>query len=410
MNNSRNGYQKPLLSFLTAFLTIAFFAILFNQCSPIKNIMLLTRGEVSQNNFQSTFSYEKKWGLMACKVTINNDTFRFILDSGAPCVLAKSTAEQLGLDTLSSIIVRDSKKKKGKEAVTKIKHLRLAGLDFHNIGALILDELDQNYPFKCGEIDGLIGANLMRQAIWQFDFRKERVYISDRRGVLPDSVPAYTYDFTPQAQGTPLIRNSILPGSFYKLDLGADLGIGLEKDQKPTFKESFRGLISDSNISRGMTSFGLYGSQMDTAFYYKVDSWQFGDMRAKPVTFRTGQMAILGLGFFQDYQLTVDWENNEMGLTPYPEQEKGPHKDTKGYYYGFNLMVRDSTTYVGRIFEGSPAGRAGLNVGDTVLKIHSLDGKDLTPQSSCEAFRRYPDSAVKVIRKRGKMLDTLTIP
>ena len=118
--------------------------------------------------FNAKIPFEYRLGLIILKVDIAGKEYDFVLDTGAPNVISKELAQKLGLNNVSEQKVGDSQGEYSNLGFTTIEKVTIGGIHFLNTGAAIAD-LELSKEVGCLKIDGLIGSNLMKKAIWKFD-------------------------------------------------------------------------------------------------------------------------------------------------------------------------------------------------------------------------------------------------
>ncbi len=102
-------------------------------------------------------------------------------------------------------------------------------------------------------------------------------------------------------------------------------------------------------------------------------------------------------------------------LDPYttyiPETENDDFKFmTTGEYGGIGALIGklDSFTYITEPYEGLPAQIYGLKAGDKILRIDSIDTKNLETDKVSNSLRGTANTIVKVTIERAITLDTIT--
>ena len=75
---------------------------LLSSCASSKINKTLKQGNIVQKDFKVTVPFEYRNGLIILKVTIQDEIYDFILDTGASNVLSKELAEKLKVTSLGS--------------------------------------------------------------------------------------------------------------------------------------------------------------------------------------------------------------------------------------------------------------------------------------------------------------------
>ena len=111
-------------------------------------------------------------------------------------------------------------------------------------------------------------------------------------------------------------------------------------------------------------------------------------------------------------------EGMTRNLDPYTEflpEEQMSNFDllTTGKYGGIGSMIRKKGDYVifAQPYEGSPADRAGIRIGDKILSIEGEDTKGWDPAQISSALKGTPNTTVRIVIERliGGGHDTLTL-
>ncbi|HEY1040840.1 MAG TPA: retropepsin-like aspartic protease, partial [Bacteroidia bacterium] len=163
----------------------------------------MKRGEVEQKQFKVEVPFEMRLGVIVIKVNINGIDRDFIVDTGAPNVISKELSEELKLTAVTNRKTGDSQGNSSSLSYVEIKKITIGGINFLNTGAAVGD-LKQSTEVGCLRVDGFIGANLMRKAIWQFDYTKQLITITSSMDSLEVPANADKINFYSRITGTPL--------------------------------------------------------------------------------------------------------------------------------------------------------------------------------------------------------------
>ena len=111
-------------------------------------------------------------------------------------------------------------------------------------------------------------------------------------------------------------------------------------------------------------------------------------------------------------------EGMTRNLDPYTEflpEEQMSNFDllTTGKYDGIGALIRQKDDYVriAQPYQGSPADKAGLKIGDKILSIEGEDTKGWDPAQISSALKGTPNTTVRIVIERliGGGHDTLTL-
>jgi len=365
---------------------------LLSGCINLKTIRLLKQGEVASQNFVENITFQEKIGLIILKVIINDEEYNFILDTGAPTVISERLAEKLGLAKISTTKVSDSQLQKQKLNFVEIDKITLENLEFTNVGALIVN-IQNSEIYKCFDIDGFIGANLMNKAIWQFDFFENKITITDNTNELLHSGFKFTTEFSTNAQGSPYI-NAISEGTKIKkilIDFGSNGNINMSY-------KTFKKIIGKNEIKTvkefGSSQLGIYGRIVDSMFIAKLPNLQIDKLNVDNVIVRSKKSVgnTIGTDFFRNYITTIDWINNKISFKPLSPNQNGSFLN-----FGFTYKYDDNKLLISSIINNSPADKANLKIGNQIIELDGINYESITENEYCQLFLS------QILKKKDKI-------
>jgi predicted aspartyl protease len=296
----------------------------------------------------------------------------FVVDSGAPMTIAPALARELGLQTLATVDLAGPEGGHLSVPVTRIPGLNIAGLKFHDVGAVV-DWVEAPNPLACLSTAGLLGASLLQAAIWQIDFETQEIVITNSLSQLPGLANAMKIPFKrSDAAGSPRISVGVSDAEDVSLLL--DLGFNGSIAMPLALLEKSGDRIADTApTEEGHSSSTVFGQKSSSARIAKLSELRIGDLRLKDFPVVTGTAVSdfhVGIDFLRHFRVTVDWLHNDLYLEP---REKTSALYPDFATYGFKLQLRDEQLVVGAIWRGSAADKAGMSLGDPIVK---LDGHD----------------------------------
>jgi len=381
------------------------------SCSTIKTANILTKGAVEQKAFKVEIPFEFRLGLIVLKVSINGNEYDFLLDTGAPNLISTELAHTLNLDNKISHKVGDSQGKDSELEFASIENISIAGINFLNTGTAISD-LKKTKEIACLKVDGLLGANLMKNAIWKFDYENKFITITNSMDSLKLDEKSQKLPFSTKITGTPVVdlklNDEIEKGII--VDLGSNGHISLSNT-------SFDKLIKNNpsvmqTASFGNSTAGLYGyGDLDTTFYAIVPKISFGDVVLENtlVDFSKNSARTIGTKFFKNYDVIINWSDAEISLI---EHQKYDRKELSSF--GFSVSNNNDTLIVGTIFNNSSAFQAGLKVNDVILDIDDKEYGKIEPEEWCEIVgkgifdEQKNQTKITVLRNNQVLKFTLT--
>ena len=357
--------------------------LLFCGCSGLRMVSLMKKGEVIQTNFLTEFTYEDRMGLIIIEASINGQPFNFLLDTGAPNVISTEVASKLNLKAKLNRNTGDSQGKKNSLEYVQLDKVTIGGIDFLNTGAAVAD-LTQSNEIACLEIDGIIGANLMRKALWQIDYQNKQIRISNALDSLL-LTDGHEVTFTSTLTGTPkismMLNNALVED--ITVDSGSNQGFSFSK-------KSYEDVLAiDSTIhvlkAYGNSTSGLYGAgQNDTTYLAICPTAEIGglSLQNQLVAFRENGSVTLGNEFFENYVVTYDWSQSKITFSSAQEFDNSTFNS-----FGFKYFFKDDKLIVNEMVSNSSATKSGLQMGDHIIELGGRNYKEIQLTDWCELIR-----------------------
>jgi len=391
-------------------LTILVFCIaLLSSCKvaqSLKKMTVLKKGSVQTGYFLKEIPFEMVNNLVVLKITIRGKTYSFVFDTGAPVsVLSSEMAAELQLKSKVRTPVGDAAGNALEEDWALIDTVNIAGVNFYD-APCISSDIKAQQVFRCMNLDGLLGASLMRHVIWAFDFRRNVIVMTNSAANLPASLQTGTaISFDPTKTYTPLIDIEVdgkKTGEVINFDMGSSSTLQLGKYY---FKEKDKlADFSYSTYSVGNSSVGLHGSgAIDTTFYDIRPISLAGYTGDKQlITYKKSGPTIIGMQWLKNFNFILNWFNNTITFSPVNEVPVG-----KIQPFGFSGKFNTSGDFfISEIVKGSDAEIKGLMYGDIITSINGRNLQLLTTEKQCDIILNgaYDKKATQlniVIMKNG---------
>ncbi|MEQ6118478.1 aspartyl protease family protein [Reichenbachiella sp. MALMAid0571] len=330
---------------------------------------------IDEQEFSSTIQFKKlASGHIVIPVFIGGNEYSFLLDTGTPNMVSKELAEELKLEHVYHQQYIDSQDNKLALSLSVIDEIVIGGVSFRN-NATTIHNFDKSPPtIRCLNISGVVGANLMKSAIWTFDFERNTITIANAKKEFPEGE---VLNFKTGYAGTPKVKvniNGVSDGKAY-IDFGAK---GFYKTSEKTLHK----LCRDKNKHKCSITSG-HGSIASGAFGYEkpdsshialVHSFSIGNesqvaLKNQLITMSNHSEKLLGLDCFENFTTTINWPERKLILS-----EKAKPEEIDSYNsFGFRVIYREEKLYVGFIYNNSPATKAGLLLGDQIVKINEFN-------------------------------------
>lgn len=133
------------------------------------------KGGTAAKNYYQEIPYEDINGKMIISVIVKGKPYRFLFDTGAPVLISKEFMETAGAVAVHNGNITDVNEVSNAVSVLSVPSLTLGNIEFK-------DMLAPNYLpdlYKCWNVVGSIGSNLLRNSIVQIDSKKHLIILTD---------------------------------------------------------------------------------------------------------------------------------------------------------------------------------------------------------------------------------------
>lgn len=366
---------KNIVSFFIL-LTIIF-------CLPTcKTSDFLKQGFVQEETYSTTIPFDRSQGLIVIEVEIKGKTYDFILDTGGMNLISSEIAEELGLSGSSPSTIHDSQGNKTKIDYFTMDKVKIGDIDFKQTGFGIVD-FSQLNAVGCFELKGMIGANLMQHAIWELDYEKATLKISNTLSTYDIPTSSTTVPFYTDNLGSPNIDISFYDNIIKKVEL--DIG----STNSFIFQEAWLDKIQNPTKLKGegWLSAGLFGyGESKTAQFATVHQVIIQDLKIHPkiASFKPVEQSTIGNQVFQDYRIIFNYPAKEFILIPTQSPAQIPLEN-----YGFKPIFKDKKAHIGFVYEQSSAAAQGLKITDEIIEINGMPTKNISKAAWCEALASF---------------------
>ena len=364
------------------FALILLVATAISGCSTLKLAKLLKQGDVEQPAFKAEIPFEMRMGLVVVKVNIKGKDYDFLVDTGAPNVITKELAAELQLETKVEQKTGDSQGKKEVLQFAEMPEMLIGGVHFIEMGTAIAD-LKRSNEIACLDVDGFVGANLMKEAVWQFDYERKVITVSDNRSAFEIPSTAFRIPFTPAASSTPLI--DITYDGVTDKRVTFDTGSNGFFNSSPAIRKTLQssGKLANPVIGVGSSSSGLYGmGDRDSTYNAKMTETKMGNLTISEqvISFGSGARTI-GTKFLQHYRVIIDWSVSEIILIPTDD-----FVNNKLENFGISPFYNEDRLEVRLVTLGSEADKMGIRLGDRILEVNGEDTRIFTKDMWCNVL------------------------
>ncbi|MGO3689976.1 hypothetical protein CAP47_03735 [Psychroflexus sp. S27] len=294
--------------------------VLLSSCGNTKALKHFKKGETVEENFKVTLPFETKQGWIIIPVDIKNKTYQFLFDTGAPSIVSKELADHLNLKVIDSIDAYDVYNQPQINKYVSLDHIKIGDINFAETTAIIND-FNKVKMWSSLEVDGFVGSNLMQQAIWDVDYKKKEITITDDESQLNLPEDIIENKMFVGYAGLPSIACKINGEKIwnFSVDYGynGDIVIPFSEFEKQIEESK----ISDFNKSKTQGAIGIYGKQKNARESYSgiIDEIEFGNttLKNQQVYAEPYLDKIFGLNFFKNYRVILNWKTKKIKLIEY---------------------------------------------------------------------------------------------
>ncbi|TAF67806.1 MAG: PDZ domain-containing protein [Cytophagales bacterium] len=359
-----------------------------------------------------TIPFRQYHNLIVLSVRINqSDTLNFVLDSGAGSTLISdlATAQKLGLPHLRDIFILGNKKDQQLKAhISNIDFFALKGIEATKLGVIVLEEdVLQLSEYAGIKIHGLLGADLFNRFVVRIDYEKKQVTFTKPTKFKPakkygEPIAIALHAQRPYLQAQTLIENDTIPTGLI-IDIGAAHSLSLEVGTHPKIQVPQKSLTTFLGSTLGGVVYG------DIARINNIQIGQFNfkevitsfpdtsDMSSFRQEYRQGN---LGYGILRRFHITFDYTHENIYLKP-NRYFKEPFRENKSGMYIAAEAPDFKIFKINYLYANSPAQKAGLQEGDTIVAINNQMVNDMTISQLYDMLDKKEGSKIKIFAKRG---------
>jgi hypothetical protein len=369
------------------------------------------KGKTNEKNYYVVIPFENVNDKIIIPVTIANESYRFILDTGAPCSVSGKIADKIGLKADTSEILFDQSGIEKKGSLGYINHIAIAGISFDSIPTII--ENENNPFFSCLKVDGIIGSSLLRNLIVQFSFQNQQVILTDQFEKLTiDSIyitPLILSEFASipffQFTYSPSMKNyKERMGSYPMFDSGSDGFISIS-GRNLKYSDSVGLAPKIVAKSLGSNTLGMHGAAKNSTSYlldlpvFTIGNSVFINGTA---TTTTGVFSVIGTQLLKYGTVTIDYINRHFCFEPKATGKSAT--DVSQKLWPMDPTFHGDTLVVGQIWDDNL--RKKIKVGDRILSINDINTEEIRPCDlmSGRLFKNIEKGTFKIENKDKKVI------
>ncbi|WP_292010767.1 aspartyl protease family protein [Chryseobacterium sp.] len=314
-------------------------------------------GTLSPEHYKENLTFEYIKDLIFINVEINKKTYRFLVDTGAPTIISSKVKGDFKIVQQDEIT--DASKNTQSVNYVLIPQMNLGALTYRNFSAMRSDmELLQEL-----NIDGILGANLIRKSIWDFDIVHHKIMISDYLNT--ETVKGFDFAKIKTLEtGTPALTlvyfNSIKEHGIY-FDTGYN---GLFYLTDSIFeKVSKKKLLKKKIEGAGQVSKSAFGTEVGTTYMLPLEM----KLGKHPIpTFLSDvnkdEESNLGCEWLQYYHTIISKDKFYF-------KSNGKKINSQFITNGINTGRDSKGLYISFLWKNSAADKKGLRLNDRILSV-----------------------------------------
>ena len=374
-----------------------FFLLLFTISSIAQhNMGSHHRSGINRNVFEKDIPFQFINGEIIITVIIKGKTYHFIFDTGASTIISKDIADDLSLEEVGEVNLSDGKTDFRKQKVYNIDEIKLGVVGFKNSQCISMNTSDLSKQL-CMHIDGIIGANFMRNCFWKIDFQNNTITMYNSTPDIPQS--AIALDFHEGPNGSPYINMQC--GDSLQ-DIEFDTG----SNGPVTISDS---LWLNSPQGKNINYAVLFG-ELEQTVYKKIRSTEYlclaPILQLNGIDFKNiilkcrdmkGRIQTIGTVFMKNYQVYLDWERHKIFLL----QQNNTIDDRLLRSTGLSFGVDNGQLKITNLWKNSKAEKEGIAIGDEITAINGEHFSSLSEDQFCSLKERIKNIQVLKLTVKG---------
>jgi predicted aspartyl protease len=342
--------------------------------SAREQLSIANSAKLISKNFYEEIPFKDKLGYFTIQVKIDTNTYEYIFDTGGYNTVTTKIMENAQLPSLMEVEVGSSNKIKSKIKLSKVPLLQIGKVQFKDIGVLNLD-FTSSPVINCYTNGGLIGKSVIREAIWQIDYRKSVIRVTDNPANLKNLDKSEKIKIELDKTLNPFLKLMINgKQERFMLDFGFGGLISLTEKTASSIKSgNIVTIEGEGNISaNGVLKEKSYVALLENIIIGK------SELKNKVAFFsNSNNYNLLGSELTKYFIVTINFNDKELILTPYADTEDSFET------FGFNINLDSNKVYVSKLFNGLNAQKVGLLLNDEII---GLNGKLLSELSNCDNY------------------------
>ena len=353
------------------------------------------QGKIKQKHYFQVIPYQEIKGLLIVPVTINGKTYQFAFDTGASLAISDKLYKELNLRTICQIKAGDASGEKDKARIISLPEIDLQGITFRNtFGVVFHENPEQSNFLDCLGVDGLIGSNMVRNSIVQFDVLNKQIIITnDIKKVSLGNSECQKMELS-LWQSSPYIQITLQKEAHITVEFDSGYGGGFFTSSLNKLNGCVVDTIAESEGTPSVFGFhGAYKKQKHVLLNIpKLDicGTTFNDVI---VTATQNHHSLLGTKFLQYGKVTLDYKKKNFYFEVFDNINTNQPTENQ---WAISTTIQNNKLIVGIIWDKTLESQ--INLEDEIL---SINGMDIQSMSFCELFLlKFPESDKCILELR----------
>jgi len=329
------------------------------QLSIVNSVKLVSK------NFYDEIPFSDKLGFYTIQVKIDTGSYEYIFDTGGYNTVTSKIMENANLPSLMEVEVGSSNKIKSKIKLSKIPLLQIGKAQFENVGVFNF-YFSASPVINCYTNGGLIGKSVIGEAVWQIDYKKSVIRVSDNLAKMPNLDNSEKIKIELDKTLNPFLKLTINgKEEKFMLDFGFGGLISLTEKTASSIKSANKLTIE------GEGNVGANGVLNEKTYVNLLETLTIGKSELKnkvAYSSKSNNYNLLGSELTKYFIVTLNFKDKELILTPFTDTENSYET------FGFNINLDSSKIYVSKLFKELNAQKEGLLLFDEIIAVN---GKQL---------------------------------
>ncbi|WP_430809611.1 MULTISPECIES: aspartyl protease family protein [unclassified Carboxylicivirga] len=335
-------------------------------------------GRMVSDAFYTEIPFDYVHDAIVVEAAINGVKGRYLLDTGAMCILFKDSVVH-DFPNARELRIGDATGKKQMASVVDMPLIEIGGLRYEGIPTLYIDVFKG--PFKCLGYKGIIGSNLLRFGAFKVDWAAHKLIIAKDYQTLGMHASAGSKMRVNKQQSSPFVKVKV-NGKDIKwvlLDTGSGDSFSLYHITANWLRK--KGVLAAPVYqSNGTNSHGAWGAGSYAADIYNLESMTVGRQQFYGPIIETGAgKSKIGMQVLERGDFVMDYPQKRFFIAANKECV-----DLLIRSFGLDFIMYNDTFVVNGVWQDTAADSAGIQKGDVLVDIK---GFNFANQAPCDIYR-----------------------